>query len=209
MDISIFLILFLKGTLIGFIIAAPLGPIGILCIRRALAGRYNLALLTGLGAGLADTFYGAVVSFSLASIVDFITIHNFVLRLFGSILVAGIGISVFRAPLRQNEGQAEAKDTFFHALTSGFFLTVSNPITFLVFAAAFTAMGITPINNSFSQAAFLVIGVFVGANGWWFSLITSVGLMRHKLSAIHLLWINRASGFILIGFSAYILLSII
>ena len=72
----VFPLLFLKGALIGFLIAAPVGPIGILCIRQTLSGRYLLGLVTGLGAGVADTFYGAVAGFSLATIADFITEYN-------------------------------------------------------------------------------------------------------------------------------------
>jgi threonine/homoserine/homoserine lactone efflux protein len=209
MDFSVLFLLFLKGILIGFVIAAPVGPIGILCIRRTLFGRYKLALLTGLGAGLADTFYGAVAGFSLVSIADFISTYNFYLRLFGGLLVAWIGFSIFKAPLCQSKEKSGEEDTFFHALTSGFFLTLSNPVTFLIFAAAFAAMGVAPLNNSFVQAAFLVAGVFVGANSWWFSLITTVHLMRHKLSERHLFWINRTSGVILVGFALYIVLSLV
>src|SRR3990167_5104475 len=84
---TILLIMLIKGIIIGFAIAAPVGPIGILCIRRTLSGRYAIGLFTGLGAGVADTFYGAVAGFSLATISDFINEYTIYLRLFGGLLL--------------------------------------------------------------------------------------------------------------------------
>src|SRR5690242_18155251 len=148
----LFPLLFLKGSLIGFLIAAPVGPIGILCIRRTLSGRYLLGLVTGLGAGLADTFYGAVAGFSLASISDFIDEYNVYLRLFGGILLAWLGFYIYKAPPRYNSQETGGGETLFHAFVSAFFLTVSNPVTLLVFAAAFAAVGVSNVNDSFIQA---------------------------------------------------------
>ncbi len=203
------LILFIKGTLIGFAIAAPVGPIGILCIRRTLSGRYALGLFTGLGAGLADTFYGAVAGFGLASISDFIHHYDFYIRLFGGFLIAWIGVSIFRSHPRELSQDSSSEGSLIQAFTSAFFLTLSNPITLLAFAAAFAAMGIKPVHDSLSQASILVAGVFVGATTWWISLSTAVHLMHHKLSETQLLWINRSSGIMLFGFSIYILLSLL
>jgi threonine/homoserine/homoserine lactone efflux protein len=201
--------LFLKGIVAGFIIAAPVGPIGILCIRRTLAGSYALGLATGLGAGLADTFYGTVAAFSIAGISDFIQNYSFYLHLGGGVVLAWLGVSIFRSPVRPNNIEEVDGETLFHGLTSAFFLTVSNPVALLVFAAAFAAMGISTANDSVSQALALVVGVFVGANAWWLSLSTAVRLMHHKLSDTQLLWINRSSGMMLFGFSAYLLFSLI
>ncbi|MBP9692920.1 MAG: LysE family transporter [Alphaproteobacteria bacterium] len=209
MVLSALLLLFLKGILIGFAIAAPVGPIGILCIRRTLSGKWLLGLFTGLGAGVADTFYGAVAGFSLVSVVNFINQYNFYLRLFGGILLIWIGFSIFRAPLSQSNGGNGNTENLFHGFTSAFFLTLSNPITLLVFAVAFAAMGVSPVEDSFSQTFALVFGVFVGACGWWLSLVTTVHLLHHKLSNVQLLWINRSSGVLLIGFAVYILGSLI
>ncbi len=201
--------LFLKGILIGFMIAAPVGPIGILCIRRTLSGRYGLGFITGLGAGVADTVYGAIAGFSLVSIANFITQYDFYLRLFGGILVGWIGFTIFKTPLHQGEVKNGRGETLPHAFTSSFFLTLSNPITLLVFAAAFTALSVSPAEDSTLQGLALVGGVFVGANGWWLSLSTAVRLMHHKISDAQLLWINHLSGVMLLGFSAYMLLSLL
>jgi threonine/homoserine/homoserine lactone efflux protein len=201
--------LFFKGILIGFVIAAPVGPIGILCIRRTLSGRYGLGLITGLGAGVADTVYGAIAGFSLVSIAALIVQYDFYLRVFGGFLVGWIGFSILKAPLHSDTLKNSQKETLFHGFTSAFFLTLSNPITLIVFAAAFAALGVSPREGSISQSFILVGGVFVGANGWWFSLSTAVRLMHHKISDVQLLWINRASGIMLLGFSIYMLLSLV
>lgn len=209
MDLPIYFTLFFKGILVGFIIAAPIGPTAILCIKRSLSGYYILALLTGLGAGLADTVYGAIAGFSLAGIADFIEAYNFYLRLFGGVLVTWIGISIFRTPLRPNDDGRKEGDTLLHGFTSAFFLTLSNPITLVVFAAAFAAIGVGPLEDSLVQASVLVLGVFIGASGWWLTLVTCITLMHHKISDRQLLWINRSSGIMLVGFALYILFTLV
>lgn len=203
------ILLFCKGIIVGFVIAAPVGPIGILCIRRTLSGNFPLGILTGIGAGLADTFYGAVAAFSLATIADFIKHYNFYIRLFGGLLLIWFGIALFRASPRQEKKVKGENTTLFHGLTSGFFLTLSNPVTLLVFAIAFAAIGVDPHQESFSQATALVMGVFVGATAWWLSLCTTVHMIHHKLSDTQLLWINRVSGGMLFLFAIYVLLSLV
>lgn len=209
MDFLLPLILFFKGILIGFVIAAPVGPIGILCIRRTLSNHKMLAGSTGLGSASADAFYGAIAAFSLAGIADLIIHYNFYLKLFGGILLALIGFSIIRNPSFKREEKINGEDSLLHAYSSAFLLTISNPITLVVFAAAFSAMGISPLYESFFHASFLVIGVFIGACSWWLSLITAIYFMKHKLSDAQLIWINRFSGVILVGFSVYILTSLI
>ena len=209
MDPFILLILFLKGILIGFAIAAPVGPIGILCIRRTLLKHVFLAGITGLGAACADAFYSAIAAFSLAGIADFIARYNFCLKLFGGIIIAWIGFSILKSPALKKDKKLSTNDSPFHAFTSAFALTLSNPITLIVFAAAFTAMGVNPVYESFAQASILVAGVFIGASCWWVSLITFAYLVHHKFSEGQLLWVNRFSGLILIGFAIYILGSLI
>lgn len=209
MVLPVFFVLFLKGILIGFIIAAPVGPVGILCVRRTLSGSYALGLLTGLGAGFADTFYGAVAGFSLASIANFINHYNFYLRLFGGILLGWIGVSILRAPLREKSSNNDMEGNLLHGFTSAFFLTIANPITLIVFAAVFAVMGVSPIEDSLLQASALVVGVFVGSSAWWLSLSTTVHFMHHILSDTQLLWINRSSGVMLLGFALYILGSLL
>lgn len=205
---SLFL-LFLKGVLIGFVIAAPVGPIGILSIRRAAAGRYGLSLATGFGAGLADTVYGAIAAFSLVGITELIARYDTYLRLGGGMLILWVGYSIFRTPFQEDPLESQKRDTFLGGVSSAFFITLSNPVVLIVFAAAFAVMGISPAEDSLTQGFVLVGAVFTGANGWWFLLSTLIILIHRRITPRQLLWINRISGTMLLGFGAYILLSLL
>jgi len=203
------LTLFLKSCLIGFLLAVPVGPVGILCIRRTLSGRYGASLMMGGGAAAADAVYGAIAGFSVAGIGALIQQYSFYLHLFGGIFVGWLGFCVVRAPLRTDPQAHMAQESLLQGVISAFLLTISNPITLIVFAAAFAAMGITLTDDSLTQGLVLTGGVFLGATGWWAVLTTMTHLLRRQLSEVHLLWINRVSGILLIGFSAYILLNLL
>jgi len=199
--------LFISGMLAGFLIAAPVGPIGILCIRRSLHGHFLLAALTGIGAGLADTFYGAVASFGLASISSLLFEHDQVIRFFGGAALVALGIKVMRDhPRFQNGGNGE-NTAYIKTVTSAFFLTVANPATLIAFTAAFATLGLNALNDSMLQAGIVVLGVFAGATTWWMGLSSGVFLMRHHLNDDALLWLNRISGAALIIFAVYLLWS--
>lgn len=208
MDLSFLGLLFLKGLLIGFLIAAPVGPVGILCIRAASIGRYGVSLATGLGAALADTFYAAVAAFSLVTITNFISRHDFSLKLFGGVLISWVGYYIFKTPPQKHPLEGK-KETGLQGFTSAFLVTLSNPVVLLIFAAAFATLGISPIEDSWDQGIILITGVCLGASIWWIILSTVILLIHHKLSSQHLLWINRLSGLIVIGFGASILLSLL
>jgi threonine/homoserine/homoserine lactone efflux protein len=208
MDLTALFILLLKGFFIGFAIAAPVGAVAILCIRRTLAHHIFLASLTGLGSACADAFYSMITAFSLASISKLILEYDFYLKLFGGVLLFFFGFSILLSHGRQ-ESQENMKDSPLHTFTSAFVLTISNPITLFAFAAAFTATGISPYYESFIQALLLVVGVFCGACTWWLSLITVISFMKHKLSDTQLHWINWFSGAILLVFATSILASLV
>ena len=198
-------LLFSSGMLAGFLIAAPVGPIGILCIRRSLHGHFSLSILTGLGAGLADTFYGAVASFGLVSIATLLFEYDHILRFFGGGALVALGLKVMRDhPHFQNAANGETT-AYIKAFTSAFFLTVANPATLIAFTAAFATLGLNAINDSPLQSMTVVVGVFTGATLWWLCLATGVFLMRHHLNDNALLWLNRISGAALVIFAVYLL----
>jgi threonine/homoserine/homoserine lactone efflux protein len=203
------LTLLFKGILVGFMIAAPVGPIGILCIRRTLSGCYALGFVTGLGAAVADTFYGAVVGFSLATVQDFIQAHSYYLHLTGGFLLGWIGLAILRSSPRPKISESSQEENLLHGFVSAFLLTISNPLPLLVFGASFAAVGVATANDSLLQAFILVFGVFIGASAWWLTLSTGVKLFHKRISDTHLLWINRFSGLMLLGFSLYMLASLL
>jgi threonine/homoserine/homoserine lactone efflux protein len=190
--------LLIKGVIIGFAIAAPVGPIGVLCIRRTLADGRLPGFVSGLGAATADAGYGAVAAFGLTLITDFLMEGASWLRLIGGAFLLFLGIRTFFA--RPAERAAPARGGgLVGAYASTLFLTLTNPTTILSFAAIFAGLGVGSTNDALS-AMLLVLGVFLGSALWWLVLSGTAGLFRAKLSAGGLRWVNRVSGTIIAAF---------
>jgi threonine/homoserine/homoserine lactone efflux protein len=190
--------LLLKGIIIGFAIAAPVGPIGVLCIRRTLADGRLPGFVSGLGAATADAVYGAVAAFGLTLVTDFLMEGASWLRLIGGAFLLFLGIRTFFA--RPAERAAPARNGgLVGAYASTLFLTLTNPTTILSFAAIFAGLGVGSTNDALS-AMLLVLGVFLGSALWWLVLSGTAGLFRAKLSAGGLRWVNRVSGTIIAAF---------
>ena len=195
-----------KGLLIGFSIAAPVGPIGVLCIRRTLADGRRFGLASGLGAATADAFYGCIAGFGLVVISNFLINQQIWLNLFGGVFLLYLGIrTLLQKPATQ---AAQSKGTsLIGAFGSTFLLTLTNPITVFTYLAVFSGLGIGTIGAEYGTAALFILGIFSGSALWWFILSFGVGLLREKVGAPMLLWINRISGLIILGFAIYALLS--
>lgn len=190
--------MFFGGLIIGLAIAAPVGPIGVLCIRRTLAEGRASGFVSGLGAATADATYGAVAAFGLTLVTDFLLGEASWLRLVGGAFLLYLGVKTFLS--RPAEKPAEARNGgLYKAYASTLFLTLTNPTTILSFVAIFAGMGVGATHGGFS-AALLVLGVFLGSAAWWLVLSGMVGLLRSKLSAGGLKWINRASGVVIATF---------
>jgi threonine/homoserine/homoserine lactone efflux protein len=191
--------LFIRGLIIGFSIAAPVGPIGVLCIRRTLTDGRASGFLSGLGAATADALYGCVAGFGLTVISGFLVDQRFWIQLIGGIFLLALGIKTLRSV--PAERAAAASGTGLAAsYASTLLLTLTNPMTILSFAGIFAALGVADTGGDFSAAALLVLGVFVGSAAWWLLLSGGVGLLREKLSSGVLRWTNRLSGAILLVF---------
>ncbi|HEY3645112.1 MAG TPA: LysE family transporter [Gammaproteobacteria bacterium] len=199
--------LFARGLIIGFAIAAPVGPIGMLVIRRTLAEGRLLGLLTGLGAAAADTLYGCVGAFGLSFISSFLIGYAFWTKLMGGAFLVYLGISTFRATPRE-ESAGTSKVRYATAFLSTMVLTLANPATILSFMAVFAGLGLGTRPGDYSAAGIVVAGVFIGSALWWLLLSGGVALVRHKLKPGTLKWINYASGSFLVAFGAYALVSL-
>jgi threonine/homoserine/homoserine lactone efflux protein len=192
-----------KGLLIGVSIAAPVGPIGLLCIRRSLEQGRRAGLATGLGAATADAAYGCVAGFGLTAISGFLLAHVVWLRMGGGVVLCYLGARTFlSAPARQ-AAQLRAGGLR-SAYLSTLALTLANPMTILSFVAVFAGFGLTA-TPSYTAAATLVAGVFVGSAIWWLFLSAGVASMRGRLSGEWMRSINRASGAAIVGFGLYAL----
>jgi threonine/homoserine/homoserine lactone efflux protein len=196
--------LLLRGILIGISIAAPVGPIGILCIRRTLSDGKLTGFLSGMGAASADMVYGAVAAFSLTVVSNLLVENAFWLRVIGGGFLLYHGVKTFLEKPASHAAQA-SQNGYFSAYLSTFFLTITNPMTILSFAAIFAG---TMLTRQTSSPIMLVLGVFLGSAVWWLTLSFGVGLMRDCLTKSHMAWINRISGAIIIAFGMYALLAL-
>ena len=195
-----------KGLTIGFSIAAIVGPIGVLCIRRTLAEGRIPGLVTGLGAATADALYGAVAGFGLTLISNFLVNQLFWLRIVGGLYLLYLGIkTIIEKPIHE-EYEMDRMELL-SAYSSTFLLTLTNPMTILSFAAVFLGLGFTPETGNYLSASILVLGVFLGSTLWWILLSGGVNLFRDKFDFAMLSWVNRITGGIIYGFGLYALLS--
>jgi threonine/homoserine/homoserine lactone efflux protein len=172
--------LFLRGLVIGFAIAAPVGPIGMLVIRRTLAEGRLLGLLTGMGAAVADSLYGCMGAFGLTFISSFLMGYAVLTKLIGGAFLIYLGISTFRARPRE-ENNNTSKVRYLTAFVSTLALTLTNPATILSFMAVFAGLGLGMKSGDYGAAGIVVAGVFVGSALWWLLLSGGVALIRHKL----------------------------
>jgi threonine/homoserine/homoserine lactone efflux protein len=209
--------LFLRGLVIGFSVAAPVGPIGVLCIRQTLAKGRLAGLLSGLGAATADAVYGALAALGLGLVSQFLVDQQELLRLVGGLFLCCLGVRVWHAPVQTeppSEGEIDhgvGRNRFTGAAGayfSTFFLTLTNPITILSFAAIFAGLGLAATAPGPLAGAALVSGVFVGSAAWWLLLSGLVGFLRHRLPAVALRSINRMSALIILGFGCLALASL-
>ena len=199
---------FFRGLLIGLSIAAPVGPIGVLCIRRTLAEGRAAGLVSGLGAATADALYGFIAAFGLTFISGFLIDQQTWLRLVGGLFLLYLGIKTLLArPAGPAQPSPAGGRGLLAAYTSTFFLTLTNPITILFFAGIFAGLGAAG-GGSYASAAILVAGVFAGSALWWLTLSGLVSLFRTRFDARALHWVNRLSGVVIVGFGLAALFSL-
>jgi len=198
--------LFVRGFVIGLSVAAAVGPMAVLCIRRTLAQGRLAGLATGLGVATADGCYGAVAGFGLAFVSGLLLGQQAWLRLAGGLFLCYLGIkTALAAPATRAAGAAGGD--LARAYTSAFALTLTNPLTILSFAAIFAGLGAGATTGA-GATALLVLGVFAGSALWWVVLTTIVAALRSRVTPRVLRWVNRASGAIILGFGLLALASL-
>ncbi len=197
---------FFRGLIIGFSIAAPVGPIGVLCIRRTLAEGRVSGLVSGLGAATADAIYGSFAGFGLTFISTVLINQQTWIRLIGGLFLCCLGIKIFLTKVAEHSASTKGKGLV-GAYVSTLFLTLTNPMTILSFAGIFAGLGIASAGGGYASAGFLVLGVFIGSALWWLGLSMGVGAFRTKFTPRGLRWVNRLSGCIITGFGLLALMT--
>jgi threonine/homoserine/homoserine lactone efflux protein len=202
--------LLLKGLVLGFSIAAPVGPIGVLCIRRTLTRGRLIGFVSGMGAATADAVYGGVAGFGLTAISSVLVDQQIWFRIIGGLFLCYLGARTLMAdPANGGAAASNAENTkgLVGAYVSTLFLTLTNPATILSFGAIFAGFGVGSGDGGYLSAMLLVLGVFCGSAAWWLVLSTGVSLLRERLGPGILLWVNRLSGAIILGFGVLALAS--
>jgi threonine/homoserine/homoserine lactone efflux protein len=188
-----------KGFILGFSIAAPVGPIGVLCIRRTVAHGRAVGLASGMGAAVADAMYGAVAGFGLAAVSSALVGMQFWLRLVGGLFLCYLGYRTLRtAP--SDAAAPRSSSSVVGAFFSTLGLTLTNPMTILSFGAVFAGLGVATGRRSYGDSGALVLGVLLGSAAWWMTLSGLVSRLRGSLNPKAMRAINIASGIVLIGF---------
>ncbi len=186
-----------KASVIGLLIAAPVGPIGLLCMQRTLSGGLKIGFMSGLGAASADAVYGTVGALGLTSVISLFTSLSDPLAIFGAIFLAWMGLGLLRPQKAKQAAVTRPTTGASKAFASTLLLTLANPMTILSFVAVFAglsgSLSLTP-----ETASMMVVGVFLGSAIWWLILSGTVALVRHKISDSFQVKISKGAGVMLL-----------
>jgi threonine/homoserine/homoserine lactone efflux protein len=189
-----------RGLAVGFTVAAAVGPISLLTIRRTIAHGRVYGVVSGIGVALADASYGGIAAFGLTAVTGILVGGRVVLGVLGGVFLVWLAIRTIRA---RPAAAAETDDRpgLAGAFLSIYALTMTNPMTILSFAGIFAGVGLA--GGSAVDAALLTLGVFLGSSLWWVGLTAVVARLRGRVTPRVLLWINRLSGTVLFVFGVY------
>jgi threonine/homoserine/homoserine lactone efflux protein len=182
----------LRGVAAGLIIAAPVGPVNVLCIQRSLEKGWKSGILSGLGAALVDTLYGGLAGFGISLVISFLIREEAWIRLIGGILLIGVGVVYYLKPprsIRKHKSNFSTHSDF----VSAFLLTATNPTTVLSFLAVLAMLGLGR-QRPLWQTSLLVGGIFCGSMSWWIVLTVGATLLRDKVTDSTMRWLNRVGG---------------
>jgi threonine/homoserine/homoserine lactone efflux protein len=190
--------LFVTGLIIGFALAAPVGPIAAICVQRTMNQGRLAGFLSGLGSAAADAVYGTAAAFGATFIAEFLVVHGSVLQKVGGAVLVILGVRLFFTRPREGDiaGSTRGKARIF---LSTFFLTLTNPMTFLAFGAIFATMGLGAVRGHSILTADLVGGVTAGAALWWSLLVLAIWALRRYFNYEKLVWVNRGAGIFVVA----------
>jgi threonine/homoserine/homoserine lactone efflux protein len=199
---------FARGLALGFAVAAPVGPMSLLCMRRTLASGFAAGVLSGLGVATADALYGAIAAFGLVAITGFVVGQQPWLQLAGGAVLVYLGLETLQAGPADTPAAAGGADLAGMYLST-LALALANPTTILSFAALFAGLGLGGGGRDSTTAPTLVLGVFLGSALWWLILTGGIALARGRLTSRLLRSVNTLSGLALLGFGLTALASLL
>jgi threonine/homoserine/homoserine lactone efflux protein len=199
--------LFVQGVLMGLVVAVPVGPLGLLCISRALALGPTYGLFSGLGVATADALAAGIAALGITLISGFLSAHQMILRLIGGAFLCYLGCKIYvtepvaQAPIKTING-------LLGAYVTTLFLTFSNPVTILSFVAIYAGWHVPSLDGHYVAAATLTLGVFTGSALWWFGMFVCLKALHRRVNLRFLFWVHRVSGAIIAGFGVVVLFSL-
>jgi threonine/homoserine/homoserine lactone efflux protein len=202
---SVYLII--QGVLIGFVVAVPVGPLGLLCISRALAMGAVCGLFSGLGVASADALAAALAALGISFISSVFTDHQYLLRLAGGVFLCYLGWQIYGTKPKEQAAPSNVNGLL-NAYATTFFLTFSNPVTILSFIAIYAGWHVPSLQGRYFAAALLALGVFIGSSLWWIGMFIGMTAFRGGFSLRTLGWVHRVSGVLILGFGVVVLLSL-
>lgn len=186
---------FLRGLVLGVVVAAPVGPVGLLCIKRTLQGGIVIGFCTGVGAAVADALYGAIAAFGVTAALSFLTGMEKEIRLFGGLFLLVLALRMLLKKVSFTRTAEVTATGIIKAVMSGFFITFSNPLTIIgILAVVATFAG----HLNYVQAATLTGGIFCGSLAWWLLLSGGVHIIRKHFTENGLNWVNRGTAILLL-----------
>jgi threonine/homoserine/homoserine lactone efflux protein len=200
--------LLIKGAMMGFVVAVPVGPLGLLCINRALSLGPWYGLFSGLGIATADALAGGIAALSISLVSQFLVDHQFAFRLVGGLFLCYLGYEIYYTHPRQQPPRTRTINGLLGTYVATFLLTLSNPVTILSFVAIYAAWHVQSMTGQYGGAAVFAVGVFIGSSSWWVALFLGLTVFRERFNLRLLWWIHRISGIGIAAFGVVLLLSI-
>lgn len=182
-----------KGIVIGIIVSAPLGPVGVLCIQRTLNKGRWYGFVTGIGAAISDIFYALLTGFGMSFVFDYVQQNMYYLQLLGSLMLLGFGIYTFRSnPVNSIRTISANKGTYLHNMVTAFFVTLSNPLIIFLFIGLFARFSF--VSNTIYESFTSYVAIALGALMWWFFITYSVNKVRKQFNLRAIIRLNKIIG---------------
>lgn len=201
--------LFYHGIKIGLMVAIPIGPIALLCIRKSLQGTLAIGLALALGTATADIIYAILGALSLSTVVAFLDTYQTSIELLGIAVILYLGISALMHGTPQEGKQECSAGTLIQTYISILLITLTSPMTVILFAGAFAGIGVNANLSAVNNLAPLAFGVFASVFCWFMLLNALVIFFKNWFTPSHIAWINRGAGIAIIGFGLYRLITIL
>jgi len=199
-----------EGFIIGIAVSVPLGPLGMLCIKRTVNKNWKSGFISGLGIATSDVFYAIIAGFSLTMIIDFVRSYEIYFKILGASMVVLLGLYIFFSnPAKDIQKFKRKGNSYLQDFLTAFLLTISNPLPVFIFIAIFTSYSLVLLMSQPFEALLLIGGIFMGGATWWFILTGLANLFKHKLTIDTLWWANKIIGLgvilIAVGLFIYLL----